>query len=76
LNNALGVAEQHENLWWEAEIYRLKENCLPLDLCHRGDEMNDLIPQNYAKAIALWVQANSPPYSPALGFLHLKTSSR
>jgi DNA-binding winged helix-turn-helix (wHTH) protein/predicted ATPase len=24
LNNALGVAEQHENLWWQAEIYRLK----------------------------------------------------
>jgi predicted ATPase len=24
LNNALGVAEEHENLWQEAEIYRLK----------------------------------------------------
>jgi predicted ATPase len=33
LNNALGVAKEHENLWQEAEIYRLKGEFL----LHRRD---------------------------------------
>ena len=49
LNNALGVAEERENLWLEAEIYRLKGEFL----LRRSDSDSDEAQARFQQAIAI-----------------------